>query len=188
MEACRASVMPHDLCERHRGVALDNDNYINFQSLASVFSWMASDCTDPCLCGRWAWLAGPRLLNFEPPSAPHRGWRTPTPTAAGSSHCQGHELYASSPPLFPFHQPDTYTDTTNKQPHTETNTNTWLKINQNQTIICLSIILHNSVYFWVWLIRNRLRNNPFEISVTISNSATRVPAANKVLTRIALLL
>lgn len=40
--------------------------------------------------------------------------------------------------------------------------------NWKNRIICLSVILHNSVYFW--LTGNGLRNNPCEISVTISNS------------------
>lgn len=63
--------------------------------------------TDPCQCGRWAWPAAPPPPRSAPPSAPRRGWTTPVRTIAAFSRCQARGRSASSPPRFPFHQPDT---------------------------------------------------------------------------------
>lgn len=146
------------------------DSYLN-----SVISLRARGLTDPCQCGRWAWPAGPRLPNSEPPSAPHRDWRTPALTAAGTSHCQGHGPYANSPPLFPIHRPDTQTDT-NRQTDGHTHTDKYKHMIQNDRaknlIIRRSAIHRSSVSFRAWVKTwNGLRDNACEISVTISNSS-----------------
>lgn len=155
-----------------------------------VKRWYDCDETDPCQCGRWAWPAAPPPLSSAPPSAPRRGWTTPVRTIAAFSRCQARGRSASSPPRFPFHQPDTQAGGRGENrgktaTHSEWNTGLKKKNGQTASFLC-------DPFLWLrWA-----RTNPGTQSETIHprfhlkfpTLAVAAAAASRVLTRIASLL